>query len=211
MNQLFIFYTVAVIVCISVLFFAYKFTFEKKVLNWKEWGFIGIGMVLLTIGTLSFNAGVQVNDKLSMKMNLPSEVVSTLEQPGDTTVTAKRLYNFLLDMRAPFPEVMTCQALHESTSFTSPLYRRQSNMFGMKSSYERPSVGDNNKVYQDYKGDWQKSVVDYVLWVLKNRVDQLSQTDYIDYLGKRYAEDPLYKDKIRKMLKEIDFNKLKNR
>jgi hypothetical protein len=210
MNQLFILYTVAVIICISVLFFAYKFTFEKKILKWKEWGFITIGMILLTIGTLSFRAGKEVNDKLCMKINLPNDAISTMEQPGDTTLTIKKLYNFLLDMRAPFPEVMTCQALHESTNFTSPLYRRQSNMFGMKSSYERPSVGDNNKVYQDYKGDWQKSVVDYVLWVLKNRVDQLSESDYIEYLGKRYAEDPLYKEKIRKQLKNINFKKLKN-
>lgn len=210
MNQLFILYTIEVIVCVAVLFFAWKFTFEQKVLKWKEWGFIGIGMVLLSIMVFSFNSGKEVNDKLSMKLNLPNDVVSTMDLPGDTTLTSKRLYNFLLDMRAPFPEILTCQALHESASFTSPLYRRQSNMFGMKSSMVRPAVGDNNKIYQDYKGDWQKSVVDYVLWILTNRVDQLSENDYIEYLGRRYAEDPLYKEKIRKKLKEIDFKNLKN-
>jgi len=63
MNQLFILYTVSIIVVVSLLFFSYKFTFEKKILKWKEWGLIGIGMVLLTIFTVTYNNDESVNNK----------------------------------------------------------------------------------------------------------------------------------------------------
>src|ERR1035437_2858504 len=200
MNTIFIIYTLLVITTIAILYLAFSYTVLKKKLGIRQWCLILCGAISISIFEGVAYNGMEVNNKLTNNTTISNECVSVLSSlPGDTFLTEKVLYNYLLDIRAPFPEVMTYQAKIESDTFNSPLYRRQSNMFEMKSSYSRPSIGDNNKIYQDYKGDWTKSAIDYVMWILKNRVDQLSQNDYIDYLGRRYAEDPKYTSKIKEM------------
>ena len=48
-----------------------------------------------------------------------------------------------------------------------------------------------------------------IVLITSNGTDKLKEGDYLTYLGKVYAEDPEYVNKIKKMMGEIDFKKLK--
>ena len=113
-------------------------------------------------------------------------------------------------MRAPHPKIIYAQAVHESNHFTSPLFKRQRNCFGMKKSESRITTSDQSKGdFKRYK-DWQEACYDYIFWVFSRNADKLSDDEYIEYICKIYAEDPLYQQKIQKIILTTDFKKLEN-
>lgn len=209
MNELFILYTILIVVCLILLFFSYKYTIENKILKLKEWSLIFIGMLLLTIFSITFNTGKSVNDKLDIVIESPSELISTFNK--DTTISDEKLYKYLLRTRVNNPEVVLCQAKIESNDYTSPLFRRASNLIGMKIPSQRMTTGgEESGEYQKYPNGWKECITDYIIYSLQMNLDKLTQEEYITFLSTgKYAKDSNYADKIRKKLKSIDFNKLK--
>jgi flagellum-specific peptidoglycan hydrolase FlgJ len=113
-------------------------------------------------------------------------------------------------MRANFPKVILCQAKIESDDYSSTLFKRNNNLFGMKTSTNRVTTsGEGRAGYKSYL-NWRESVTDMALWQLSHKIDKMSQDDYINFLGKIYAEDPKYSSKIRAMLSKINFKQLEN-
>lgn len=209
MSQIFIYYTVSIILSLVVLFLLFKFTVEKKVLKYKEWGLIGVGVVILTIFSGLFDSTIKINDKLGVTFETPSEFISTFKK--DTTISDEKLYKYLLRTRVNNPEIVLCQAKIESNNYTSPLFLRASNLIGMKVPSQRMTTGgEESGEYQDYPNGWKECITDYIIYSLQMNLDKLSQDEYINFLSTgKYAKDPQYANKIKKKLKEIDFNKLK--
>lgn len=146
---------------------------------------------------------------MAIDIKVPKEIYSQIEYEEDSVLTDQMLYNYLLDMRAKHPKIILCQAKIESANYKSVLFKRQHNIFGMKVPMVRTTSGYGGKAgYQNYN-NWRESAIDYIFWQHSNGADKLKQDDYLAYLGKVYAEDPEYVNKIKKMLTEIDFKKLK--
>lgn len=208
MTTIFITYTLLVILAVAALYFAYKYTVEKKVLKWREWGLIACGVVGITIMTAFVEVGFKVNNKLKTEFKVPKDFYSNYDVVGDSTLDDATLYNHLLLMRVSHPKVMFCQAKIESANYTSDLFKRNSNMFGMKKSTNRvTTAGDGRGEYKWYP-NWRESVTDYAFWQLTHNADKMTQDEYIKFLGKIYAEDPKYTSKVRELIKKIDFEKL---
>lgn len=206
MSTLFIIYSILLVVTIASIYFLTTYSI-KKVLGLREWSFIVIGVIFVTLISQTIEKGIVVNDKLSVEFKVPKDLYTNVEEP-DSILTDKILYNHLLDMRVPHSKVVLCQAKIESASYGSVLFKRQYNLFGMKIPNIRPTSGSGGKAgYQSYN-NWRESVTDYVLWQFSHKVDKLSHDEYLTYLGKIYAEDPNYVTKIRKMLKDINFKSL---
>lgn len=210
MNTLFITYTILCLISISALFVLGYFTFINKKILKKDWFFIAIGLVLFETFSLFYTKGVETNNKLKTEFKVPKDFYSDSEYESDSLLTDGILYTYLVEMRVPHAKIVLCQAKIESAQYSSVLFKRQNNLFGMKIPTNRATSGSDGKAgYQAYN-NWKSSATDYILWQYSHNVDKLSQEDYLKYLGKIYAEDPKYVAKIKKMLKEIDFDKLLN-
>ena len=206
MNTLLIGYSIFLIISIASIYFLSHYT-VKKIIKIKDWIFIGIGIALFMFIATTIKIGNNVNEKLLVEFKVPKDVYSGNNLP-DSILNDNILYNHLLNMRVPHSEIVLCQAKIESASYSSVLFKRQFNLFGMKIPSSRPTSGNGGKAgYQSYN-NWTESVTDYILWQFSHNVDRLSHDEYLNYLGKIYAEDPNYVNKIKKMLKEIDFKKL---
>lgn len=112
------------------------------------------------------------------------------------------LLNYLYEVNAWYPEILLNQAKLESANYTSQVYVRNHNLFGMKKATKRlncqtPQPGDYG-----YYNCWQLSVLDRILWELFI-FDHTKPTleEYLKYLEK-YAEDPEYVTKISNMSRE---------
>ena len=191
---------------VSVGIFIYAIFYG--LIKWKEIAFMILAIIIMYIGGSLVTKIGDINEKLGVEFKVPTELVSDNVYINDSTIDDSILYDHLLSMRAKHPKVILIQAKIESGNYSSKLFQRNNNMFGMKISRRRVTTSSNGKAgYKDY-ANWQESVTDYILWQFSNNGDKLSTDDYIKYLGKIYAEDPNYTKKIRKMLKEIDFDKL---
>lgn len=96
-------------------------------------------------------------------------------------------------------DIVYAQLLLETGHLTSPLYRFNNNLFGMKPSNKRPTTNISVKGYAKYM-TWQESVLDYALWQTKY-AHNLSKTEYLQFLARYYAEDKEYINKLKSLLK----------
>lgn len=125
---------------------------------------------------------------------------------NDTTV-----YKFIKETGCWYPDIIMAQYVIESNHGKSGLSQEYNNCFGMK------YVGKNGrwstqvvdvKGYGDYGTyvNWQLSVIDRQLWdfaIFKGA--KPTKDYYLNILGKLYAEDPNYLDKIDKESKKWNF------
>jgi hypothetical protein len=102
-------------------------------------------------------------------------------------------------------DIVLAQIVLETGNLSSPIFKENNNLFGMKEAKTRPTTAlgiNRNHAYYD---SWQHSVIDYALWQ-SAFARNLSEEQYIDYLQKTYAEDTTYKSKIRKQINKIRKN-----
>lgn len=123
----------------------------------------------------------------------------------DDRITKQKLYEQIIKFGIKFPDIVFAQAMIESGEFTSKLFRTANNMFGMKfpSSRETTAKGKTKGGYSKYE-DWSFGVYDYFLWqdhMLRQRND-ITKTQYLALIGKIYAKDPGYVNKVKRKLSE---------
>lgn len=118
---------------------------------------------------------------------------------SDTTEYLNRtsLLKYIYKMNAKFPDVVYAQALIESGSLKSHICRKNNNLFGMRfPEYRVTTAIGKAHGYAVYE-NWQASVQDYCLFqnkVLDNK--NWTKAQYLNYLGRKYAEGRGYKMKI---------------
>lgn len=207
MNTELIWYTVWILLLIGMIL-SYGYFTVKKVINMRDTLFIAAGVLFITLFALTSVSSKDISEKLSTEFKVPKDFYSSESYTQDSILTDEILYNYMLDMRIKHAKVILCQAKIESSNYTSPLYKKNSNLFGMKTATQRVSTpGIGRAGYKSYN-HWTESVTDYVLWQLTHNADQLSEDKYIEYLGKIYAEDPQYTSKIKSQLKSINFKSM---
>lgn len=112
------------------------------------------------------------------------------------------IYLYLKDINVKFKTVVVAQAVIESGNFTSNIYKKNNNLFGMKKASTRPTVGKKSGTYAKYK-NWQESCLDYAFYqaYFCNKIK--TEEEYINHLCKNYAEDPEYKNKLERKIAEL--------
>ena len=109
--------------------------------------------------------------------------------------------SYLTELNIKFPDVVYAQARLETNGFKSKIFRENNNLFGMKQSTKRSSTNKGEQHGHAYYDTWRESVLDFALWQCRYLSNINTKEEYFQYLRANYAEDPLYIDKLRKMLK----------
>ena len=136
-----------------------------------------------------------------MKVLLMSIFLSFFSFTYVEKLTHESLYNEILEQNLEFPDVVFAQAIIESGNFKSDICRNNYNLFGMRKPKSRKTtavgVRRGYAVYEDYGF----SVSDYGLYqdrVLSKK--KYTKSQYISYLGKKYARNPKYVSEIKKTM-----------
>lgn len=119
----------------------------------------------------------------------------------DISFSREKLIKYIDEIGIQYPKVVLAQAKIESSNFTSPIFRKNNNLFGMKFPKQREttalSINRNHSVYEN----WKKSVDDYKLWQC-NMIHKISsREEYLSYLGRNYAKDKKYVSRIKQIIK----------
>lgn len=123
-------------------------------------------------------------------------------------ISAENLWKEIKALDLRYPEFVFAQALLESGTFTSRLFRVHNNLFGMKVPKYRESVaiGQSKSGYAKY-AHWTESVKDYALFqeyvVTKRGYD--TKTEYIQYLDRLYSESTGYVRKLNGIITRYKF------
>ena len=143
--------------------------------------------LILTMGILCISQRMSFSD-------LKTYIIENKE------FSEENLIIYINKLNIKYPKVVLAQAKLESGNFTSNIFKENNNMFGMKLPERRKTTAiGTNRGHATYE-DWIKSLQDYKLW----QDDMIHKADtrkkYLEYLGRNYAADPNYINKIYEKL-----------
>ena len=158
---------------------------------------IMIGVVVtMTIIIPTKTEEVEKAEELTVEEKMFEDIDSNLEL-SDREIARHfiNLYNI------QHPHIVYAQFLLESGYASSRIFREYNNLFGMKAPRVRLTTSIHNR------GDkWAKftsiesAVIDYMIWQ-RLFANELSETDYFAFLGRVYAEDPQYINKLKVLIR----------
>ena len=125
-----------------------------------------------------------------------------LMRMGEEDIEEDTINEVLSFLDVEHPKVVFAQMRLESGNFKSSLSQTNNNFFGMRHPYRRDthSLGSING-YASY-ANWAFSIADYALWQ-RRYASGLSEEEYLEKLGRVYATDKKYRDKISNIMREI--------
>ena len=127
------------------------------------------------------------------------------------TPTIDSIYSVLECVDAWYPDYIVAQAILESATFTSDVFKENNNLFGMRPVSRRSTTQTGKKTdkptYGHYK-NWQLCVLDRVLWDMF-RFKEMPTIEEYEKAIMQYAEDTEYISKIRKVMTDNEKKKKK--
>jgi hypothetical protein len=139
---------------------------------------------------------------------LHEELIITLEQEighymlqPNSEVNDSILYRFLKSNNVWFPDILLAQAKLESGNYSSSIYRRNNNLYGMKECSKRQTTQTSIKSGYGVYNNWQLSALDRLLWDVFTFKEKPTEDEYLEAL-KSYVQDPGYIAKIKSMIKK---------
>ncbi len=114
----------------------------------------------------------------------------------------EKLKAYILELNIRFPHIVYAQALLESGEFKSHIFKENNNFFGMKQAKQRPTTNKGTENGHAYFVNWRDCVVDYAFYQAAYLNDLRSESEYFEYLGQNYAEDPGYVGKLKKIIEK---------
>lgn len=118
-----------------------------------------------------------------------------------STLNDTILYYALLHYEVKHPTAVLAQAKLESANFQSSLFKRHNNFLGLYNSRKRE--------YFKFK-HWIECLLKYKQCFQSRSLNYSTDEEYINYLLEiGYATDPLYKDKIMRIINNLEYGKEK--
>lgn len=177
--------------------------YNSKKLQYVQVSRMRILFVVLAIGLACSIISVGISLRLS-KVGLMSDEARLIVMREDNEFSRAKLSEYILQLNIKYPHIVLAQAELESGMFSSPIFKENNNLFGMKQAKLRPTTNTGENKGHACFNTWRESVVDYAFYSATYLNDIHSETEYLNYLGQSYAEDTAYVSKLKLI---IDRNK----
>jgi uncharacterized FlgJ-related protein len=177
------------------------YKFNEKTLKYdkitKKTILVVFGLLLTSsLLTLSFTVN-KVND-----IRFITEETKQIIIKQENEFSPEKLKAYILELNIRFPHIVYAQALLESGEFKSHIFKENHNFFGMKQAKQRPTTNKGTENGHAYFANWKDCVVDYAFYQAAYLNDLRSESEYFEYLGQNYAEDPMYVSKLKKIIEK---------
>lgn len=141
---------------------------------------------------------------LLLSLTLNSYSVNPQQEKDFEEISKENLWKAINEMDIQHPKIVFAQALLETGTFTSYVFKKNNNLFGMKMPGKRPTVAKKPKKKGGYAvyDTWVQSVEDYKLFQdYVFRKGEFGEARYFNYLDRIYCESTGYSDKLKKIIK----------
>ena len=130
--------------------------------------------------------------------------IRTIDSPTQTNVdtfTVEKFKKLLISLNVKYPDIVFAQAKIESGNFKSKIFRENHNLFGMKEAKQRAHTAIGTQYSHAIYSNWRQSVIDYTIYQ-SCYLRKFNRSEYIDYLGRNYAQDKNYVTKVVAIAKQ---------
>lgn len=147
--------------------------------------FAGLCSLILLIGT-----GMIIGSNIEKEPKIEIVKIVTVDSEIDSLIK---------NLNIRYPNVVKAQIVLESGFMLSTRAIRDNNLTGMKVAKTRPTTAINKSGHAIYNSI-EDCIIDYALWQSQNAFRCKTEQDYVELLGRIYAEDPKYIEKLKKIL-----------
>lgn len=176
------------------------YRFDRKTLQFKSvfssWVFF-VTMAIVTLVAVIIGI-IRVNDVSFISEETKAIILREADKANE--FSPEKLKAYILELNIKFPHIVYAQAQLETGEFKSKIFKENNNLFGMKQATRRPTTNKGVENGHAYYSNWKESVVDYGFYSAQYLSNIKTESEYLDYLGQSYAEDPNYVSKIRKII-----------
>lgn len=111
--------------------------------------------------------------------------------------TPEKLNTYIKIVKIKNPSIVYKQAVLETGNFTSLLFKRGHNLFGMKFPLRRKTTAISTIYGHSKYKNWTDSVDDYKLWQEYYEKNGYDMGNYYVFLKRIYSEDKRYVEKLK--------------
>ena len=124
-------------------------------------------------------------------------IFSTFKVKECEKFTIKNLIIYMKQLKIAYIEIALKQAKYETTRFSSPIYKTNHNLFGMRFPELRETTAIGSKDCYALYENWKQSVKDYLLWQQYRKVKCKNGYDFLK--KRKYCPNKEYISEIRKV------------
>ena len=180
----------------------------RKVTPTRKLGIVALVIfagIYLSMASMVTNAKQQAYKEA---FNLPAETELVILDTTEDQFTQGQLVEELKRLNVRYPYIVLAQSILETGYWESRIYQENNNLFGMKQARARATTAKGTQLGHAYYDNWKESVTDYALYQAAYLNKLRSESKYLKYLDKNYAEAKNYDDALltiieRENLKEL--------
>ena len=180
----------------------------RKVTPTRKLGIVALVIfagIYLSMTSMVTNAKQQAYKEA---FNLPAETELVILDITEDQFTQGQLVEELKRLNVRYPYIVLAQSILETGYWESRIYQENNNLFGMKQARARATTAKGTQLGHAYYDNWKESVTDYALYQAAYLNKLRTESKYLKYLDKNYAEAKNYDDALlaiieRENLKEL--------
>jgi uncharacterized FlgJ-related protein len=163
-------------------------------------------LVTVFLNILSFTYGRYT--KINPPNSFEKELILLNVQTEKNSFSKESLVEELKRLNVKYPHIVLAQSIIESGHFQSNIFRANNNLFGMKEAKQRTTTARGTNLGHAYYDNWRESILDYAMFQSAYLRNIKSEQQYLDYLGKNYAEDKKYENKVVELIESNNLKEL---
>lgn len=174
----------------------YKYNEETLKYEKVKW----VSMVFKALGLLSVVfLGLGLNITFTPRTTF-TEAEIMVVRSMDNQFSEEKLIEEIKKMHFNYPEIILAQAKLETGNFTSPIFKSNHNLFGMREPNKRITTVIETQNGHGYYENWKDSFYDYVIFYSSYLRTLDTEQEYYNYLSQNYATDPRYVSTLKAMI-----------
>lgn len=187
------------------------YKYNKNTLRFEK-----VNWVKMLLNFVAINVIVFIFVIMNVGLSRPSSITDVTEQElivinkNHDEFSEEKLEKEIKSYNLKYPYIVHAQSILETGHWTSPIYKENNNLFGMREAKKRPNVALGTKNSHAYYTNWKKSLEDYVLYnasYLFREVDD-TEDEYYAYLDKAYAEAKNYSGTLREIVNKYNLKEV---
>lgn len=182
------------------------YKYNSKKLKYELVNYPGIFLkIALIYFTLFLFLGL-TNQPAEIEYITDTEKVLIIEEMNQFSEEA--LIDELSKLNFKFPHIVLAQAILETGTYESKIFKENHNLFGMKEARVRLNLAKGTQFGHAYYDNWKESVMDYALWYSTFAYRCKTEKQLYKLLDKQYAEAPAYVSSLQHV---VNVNNLKEK
>jgi uncharacterized FlgJ-related protein len=176
------------------------YTFDSKTLKYKCFNVKG-GLVRIAILFLVIFTTLGISPSPVKTKYITAEKLLLIEIKEENKFSEENLIKEISKLNFRYPHIVLAQAILETGTYESKIFKENNNLFGMKEARVRLNLAKGTQYGHAYYDNWKESLSDYALWYSTFAYKCKSEDQLYTLLNQQYAEANYYPQALKRIIK----------